>query len=221
MDEQQTGTSRKIIDRRRATAHGFSGLIGVLIGVLIGRGTGGASDPDRDLVAVTSVAIDRGDDFWLARLPGWRSAHVILIDGTEETACGVASVASGPFYCPKSERIYLDLSFLRAIDGDLARAYVVAHELGHHVQNIRGELTGAPVALELQADCYAGMWMHEESTHGHLDAGDFDAAIAEAGKVGDDRIQPGSSPETWTHGSAAQRVAALRAGFGGGPCSSR
>jgi predicted metalloprotease len=145
---------------------------------------------------------------------------VVLIDGNEPTACGMASPVTGPFYCPLSERIYVDLSFIRAIHGELARAYVIAHELGHHVQKLTGELGAgrAQADIELEADCYAGVWMRDEQTSGHLQPGDFDAALAEAAAVGDDRLSPSSPPETWTHGSSAQRAAALRAGFNGGTC---
>jgi predicted metalloprotease len=216
-----TKPSSSIVDRRSATSHGVAGLLGVLIGAIFGRATGGASDLDRDLVALTSVAIDRGQEFWASAIgPSWRTAHVVLIDSPESTPCGTADQRSGPFYCPANERIYLDLAFLRAIDGELARAYVIAHELGHHVQAIRGE-RGASVSVELEADCYAGQWMSSEAAHGHLAPGDFAAAIAEAAAVGDDRIRPDSSPETWTHGSSAQRVAALSGGFGGSTCALR
>ncbi len=222
MDEQ-TNTSKNVIDHRQlaAATHGSVGIIALLLGVLTGRATAPTSTVDVDLMQVTSTALDRGAAFWINQLdPGqWRDARVVVINHDENTPCGIANQMSGPFYCPPSEHIYLDLSFLRAITGDLARAYVVAHELGHHVQKLRGEfLNRDSVAVELQADCYAGMWMHDEQLHKHLADGDLTAAAAEAAAVGDDRICPGCSTESWTHGSSEQRVAALLKGVGGSAC---
>lgn len=218
MDQQQT-TSSNIIDNRKIATHTLAGLIAMSLGIALGRGV--APDQDRDLVQVVSTALDRGQDFWTTQTQGYRMAHVVLFEHAEATPCGTASDRTGPFYCEVSERIYLDLAFLRAIDGDLARAYVIAHELGHHMQKITGELTrlrGRPISIELQADCLAGFWMRSEQIGGHLADGDLEAALTEAGAVGDDRIMPGSSPETWTHGSSAQRTAALLVGYRGGPC---
>lgn len=219
MDEQKT-VSPNIIDHRGAATHGLTALIALIFGAFFGRSVAPAdSDPDFSLIQVVSTALDRGGDFWAARLKDWRPAHVVLVDHDENTACGLAGPTHGPFYCPGNERIYVDLNFLRSIKGELARAYVIAHELGHHVQALRHEIDGRQsIDVELQADCYGGMWMHEESTHGHLAPGDFEAAVTEAAAVGDDKLAPGSAPETWTHGSSAQRAAALEAGFKGGPC---
>ncbi len=221
--ETQQDTSKNVIDHRKIARHGLVGFLSVLLGLFVGRAAAPNVDADRDLVQVVSTALDRGQDFWAARIPDrWRAARVVLIEGSERTACGVADSSSGPFYCPTSERIFVDMPFLRAIGGKLGRAYVIAHELGHHVQKLRGDLArlvDRPIDVELQADCYAGMWMHEEQTHGHLEPGDFPEALAEAAAVGDDRLRPDSSPEAWTHGSAAQRAQALADGFGGGPCN--
>lgn len=219
MDQQST-VSKNIIDRRRVATHGVSGIVGILLGLIFGvaRAPGG---PDGDLVQVTSTALDRGQTYWAAEIgPSWRDARVILIDHDTKTPCGTAGRSSGPFYCPADERIYLDLSFLRAIDGDLARAYVVAHELGHHVQKLRGELRASrpSVDVELEADCYAGRWMRTEQVAQHLGPSDVPGAIAEAEAVGDDRICPGCSAEQWTHGSSSARAGALAQGIGGLTC---
>ncbi len=211
-----------VIDRRKATTHGLAGLVGFLLG-LVGRGlapsTGG---PDDDLVQLVSTALDRGQEFWSQHsdAPRWRDAHVVLIDSPERSACGVMGPETGPSYCPPSERIYVDLSFLREIHGDLARAYVISHELGHHVQKVRSEYGARPsVDVELQADCYAGRWMRDELDRGHVSPGDVTDALAEAAAVGDDRICPTCSSEQWTHGTAAQRSAAVQRGLGGDLCN--
>lgn len=206
----------------------MSGLLGVIVGILASLGlrpgpSPRGPDPDRDLVMVVSTALDRGDDFWGQRIEprSWRMPHVVFENEKgEATPCGQANATSGPFYCPANERIYLELTFLRSINGELARAYVIAHELGHHVQKMLAKFRGArdSIGIELQADCYAGMWMKDELTSGHLAKGDIEAALAEASAVGDDAICPGCSPEAWTHGSSKQRVAAVTEGLGGGPC---
>ena len=217
MDEQQT-VSKRVIDHRKAAIHGLPPVVALLFGWLMFHNSAPA-DSDRDLVLNVSTAIDRGVDYWQrATMPQWRAPYVVLIDHDhgEVTPCGQADDRSGPFYCPVNERIYVDVQFLRAIRGDLARAYVTAHELGHHVQKIRGELDGRPsVSIELQADCYAGMWMHDEQVRGHLASTDTAAAIEEARAVGDDRICPACSPEMWTHGSSLQRAKALSDGLAG------
>lgn len=221
MDVQST-TSRNVIDHRAVAAHGLTAIVAMLLGVVLGHRDVPPLDPDENLVEVTSTALDRGDDFWLSQdRAGWRSPHVVLIPTAgESTPCGIADESSGPFYCPPNERIYVDIRFLRAIHGDLARAYVTAHELGHHVQKLRRELGGrASVDVELGADCYAGEWMASEQSHGHLASGDVAAALDEAAAVGDDRLCPGCSPESWSHGSSAERVAAVRRGLTGGPCN--
>jgi hypothetical protein len=223
----QSEPSKQIEDHRwpRAATHGVAGALAFLIGLLVGHGPGipPAQDQDLSLVAVTSAALDRGDDYWADHLEPrvWRMPHLVLIDHTrgETTPCGKADVSTGPFYCPANERIYLDLDFLRSIRGELARAYVTAHELGHHIQKIRGELAGREITgIELGADCYAGMWMHSEQLAGRLGKGDVDAALAEAAAVGDDRLCPTCGQDLWKHGSSAQRVEAVKVGLDGGGC---
>jgi predicted metalloprotease len=212
--------SADVVDRRRHAALGAIAGALVAFAAMFGVHLAQKPDPDRDLVFVVSTALDRGQHYWEAHVPNYRRARVVLFDGSTSSACGRALASSGPFYCPGDEEIYVDLSFLRAIDGELARAYVINHELGHHVQKMRGELDrDAPsVRVELEADCYAGEQMRSERELGHLDTGDVPGALQEAAAVGDDRLCPGCSPETWTHGSADQRVASVQGGLVAGDC---
>jgi uncharacterized protein len=157
---------------------------------------------------------------------------LVLFDGAVRTACGTASSAVGPFYCPSDAQVYLDLSFANELGtrfgapGDFALAYVVAHEVGHHVQQVTGRLSGGRVSnalsvqQELQADCLAGVWAHHANVGGLLEPGDLEEGIGAAAAVGDDRLQRQSQgvvvPDSFTHGSSAQRVAAFRAGWATG-----
>ena len=167
---------------------------------------------------------------------------LVLFEGSVQSACGGASAASGPFYCPADQKVYLDLSFFRELDqrfgapGDFAQAYVVAHEVGHHVQNVLGinrqvrdaqqgqSRTGAnqlSVALELQADCLAGVWGHHAQRKNLLDAGDVEEGLAAAAAIGDDRLTKGrASPESFTHGTSEQRARWLRQGMSSGDVNS-
>ena len=207
------------MDRRRVALRGLALVVAAVVAFLTGRALAPRPDPDAGLVIEVSRALDRGQDYWRARLPEWRDAKVVLIDRPERTPCGVADQTSGPFYCPADERVYLDLSFLRAVEGELARAYVIAHELGHHAQKVLRHLSGSgAVAEELEADCLAGAWIRDEVERGHVENGDVELALAEAAAVGDDRVCPTCSIEQWTHGSSAQRVAAVRRGIEGEPC---
>lgn len=208
--------SKNIVDHRPVASHGLAWLIGLLFGMATHVA---ADDPQRELVQITSTTLDRAQTFWSTRVIGWHDARVVLFDGAERTPCGQADATTGPFYCPPDEHVYLDLRFLASIRGDLARAYVVAHEIGHHVQKLRGEFASRPdVDVELEADCYAGSWAASEQAAGRLDAGDVDGALAETAAVGDDRICPTCSREQWTHGSGEQRTAAFRKGLAGGDC---
>jgi hypothetical protein len=166
-------------------------------------------------------------DYWRQRLDGYRLAPTTFFTGAVSTGCGQASSAVGPFYCPQDESIYIDLGFfdqletqLGAEGGPLAEAYVLAHEYGHHVQNLTGVLTGGgggtgaesrAVRTELQADCYAGAWANhaEEEFLEPISPAQIAQAIDAAEAVGDDRIQERTQgqvdPETWTHGSSEQR----------------
>jgi predicted metalloprotease len=169
--------------------------------------------------------------------------RVVLFRDAIQSACGAAQSATGPFYCPGDQKVYLDLGFFRELSqrfgapGDFAQAYVVTHEIGHHVQHLLGttERVGgsragansASVALELQADCYAGVWGHSAAQQGRfqaggveLEPGDADEALRAAASIGDDRLQRMSSgrvmPERFTHGTSAQRVAWFKRGMESG-----
>jgi predicted metalloprotease len=171
----------------------------------------------------------------------YRPPKLVLFRGAVDSACGLASSAAGPFYCSPDDRVYLDRSFFEDLSkrfgapGEFARAYVIAHEVGHHVQNQLG-ITGKvaqqrgrasearsnalSVLVELQADCFAGIWGHYAQQRGLLDPGDVQAGLAAAAAIGDDRIQQQSggrvSPESFTHGSSAQRVRWFRSGLDSG-----
>lgn len=214
----ETKKSAFVIDRRKAGLGGLLAAIAIAIAAIAGRAT--APDPEAPLIDVVSTALDRGQAFWAVRVPGYRFAHVVLYRGSIPTACGRGLAASGPFYCPGDERIYVDLGFLAAIENDLARSYVIAHELGHHVQHLRKELAGRPsIDVELAADCYAGKWIAAEHRADRLGAGDVEAALAEAASIGDDKLCPTCSPETWSHGSSTQRTEAVGDGIAGRTCA--
>jgi predicted metalloprotease len=160
---------------------------------------------------------------------------LVLFEDAVRSGCGSASAASGPFYCPADQKVYLDLSFFRELDqrfgapGDFAQAYVVAHEVGHHVQNILGinrqvreaqqgnsrtSANSLSVAMELQADCLAGVWGHHANKKQLLDQGDVDEGLNAAAAIGDDRLTKGRvSPESFTHGTSQQRARWLRQGL--------
>jgi predicted metalloprotease len=162
-------------------------------------------------------------------------APVVTFTSGTQTGCGVASSATGPFYCPADHKVYLDLSFFQELSrrfgapGDFAAAYVIAHEIGHHVQSligierdIRQQQQEDPqnanlylVRLELQADCFAGVWGHSTRERGLLEPGDVDEGLAAASAVGDDRLGA-NSPEQWTHGSSALRTQWFRKGLESG-----
>lgn len=169
--------------------------------------------------------------------------HLVLFSGRVRTDCGGASSATGPFYCPGDQKVYLDLSFFDEMrqhlggGGDFAQAYVIAHEVGHHVQALTGldaklqqareqgrEMRGAAglsVRMELQADCYAGVWANRsQARHQWLAAGDIESALATATAIGDDRLQRQAQgtvvPESFTHGTSEQRVRWFKAGFDSG-----
>ena len=165
---------------------------------------------------------------------------LVLYDGLTETGCGLGQSASGPFYCPQDRKLYLDLSFFRDMDqrlgakGDFAKAYVIAHEVGHHIQTLQGGMQanaeaergaeGGSVRVELQADCYAGVWANRAKTQlGSVEAGDVEAAQAAAAAVGDDRVQKQTQgyvePESFSHGTSAQRAAWFSRGLARGRMS--
>jgi predicted metalloprotease len=182
--------------------------------------------------------LDDTQDTWSALLgPRYEKAKLVLFTGATSTACGYGQAATGPFYCPPDQRVYIDLAFYDELErrlgagGDFAQAYVIAHEIGHHVQNLLGTsdkvhaarrsaqvgAEGLSVKLELQADCFAGIWAHGTSKRGLLEAGDVDEALTAAAAIGDDRLQKKSSgtvqPESFTHGTSAQRAQWFRNGY--------
>jgi predicted metalloprotease len=198
------------------------------------RGIPADQDPERDLKDFSSYVFIRVQDTWedtfkRAGEP-YERAKMVLYRGGVSTACGSASSAVGPFYCPGDQRVYIDLSFYDDMaqqlgaEGDFAWAYVIAHEVGHHVQNVLGtsdevrrlqrehpdDANQLSVRLELQADCYAGVWANTVFEQGQLEEGDVEEAIAASGAVGDDRLQrraTGSvNPDSFTHGSSEQRA---------------
>jgi predicted metalloprotease len=170
----------------------------------------------------------------------YQKPTLVLFDGRVDSACGMTSAAVGPFYCPADRKVYLDLAFFRELSqrfgapGDFAQAYVVAHEVGHHVQNLLGisdqvtalqqrarsqeQVNALSVRIELQADCFAGVYGHFDQQY--LEEGDVEEGLRAAAAIGDDMIQKQTqgyaTPESWTHGSAAMRVRWLRKGLQSG-----
>ena len=207
-------------------------------------GTTGLRDKDPQAEFISVVLADT-EETWREIFRKRGQAYVppvlVLFDGATQSACGVGRAEVGPFYCPTDRKVYLDLSFFRELDqrfgapGDFAQAYVVAHEVGHHVQNMLGiseKVTAArssaderqtnalSVRLELQADCYAGVWGHYAAQRGLLEPGDAEEGLNAAAAIGDDRLQRMARgqvvPESFTHGSSADRVRWLRRGLDNG-----
>ncbi len=203
------------------------------------------SDPAEEReVRFVSFVLDTVQKSWSQMLPlqgtPWHDARLVLFRDRIASGCGDASAESGPFYCPSDEKVYIDLGFYDELKtrfgapGEFAQAYVLAHEIGHHVQKLLGteaavrnadqaqpgRQNALSIGVELQADCYAGVWAHTAAQEGIVQAGDIDAGLAAAAAVGDDRIQRMSgatvNPETWTHGSAQQRTTWFRRGFDSG-----
>jgi hypothetical protein len=182
--------------------------------------------------------------FWAQTLPNvgvpYRDAKLVLFRDITDSGCGTAQSATGPFYCPLDQKVYIDLSFFNELrqrlgaKGDFAEAYVLAHELGHHVQHLMGTdarvrqlqdsrpdlRNDLSVRLELQADCYAGVWAQSSNQRQNLEPGDIDEALGAAAAVGDDRLQRMTrgtvQPESFTHGTSAQRSTWFKRGFEGG-----
>ena len=203
-----------------------------------------ATDPDAGLVDFVSFVLDDIQDFWEAQFQQGEStydpARLVLFTDATRSGCGAASSAVGPFYCSADQTVYIDLEFFRELSrrfgapGDFAQAYVIAHELGHHVQfltgvsdNVRAETARHPdeenelsVKQELQADCLAGVWAFSTYERGLLEEGDLEEGLGAAAAVGDDRLQKQATgrtnPETWTHGSSEQRVRWFNRGYESG-----
>ncbi|WP_373031158.1 neutral zinc metallopeptidase [Sulfurovum sp.] len=211
---------------------------------LVGMG-GSTSAPvnqvqDDKNAAFISTVLASTEDVWTKELRGYREPVMVLYRGGTQSGCGFANSAVGPFYCPADQKVYLDLSFFDELSkthdapGDFAQAYVLAHEIGHHIQNLQGTLSkvqkakqqwgnskkanALQVKVELQADCYAGAWAH----HAHkrfniLEEGDVEEALRAASAIGDDTLQRKSTgtvrPDAFTHGSSKQRVEWFRRGL--------
>lgn len=234
-------------------------LIGLFLGVdltpLLGGGDGRLMAPDApsqsagpvgvDDPAATFVSVVLADteEVWThefsRRGATYQPPELVLFTGAVKSACGLTDAAVGPFYCPGDKRVYLDLDFFQTLEhrlgagGDFARAYVVAHEVGHHVQNLIGvmgattdarlraspaEANAISVLVELQADCFAGVWARTaQEMFGSLEKGDIDEALNAASRIGDDVLQRQSQgyvvPDSFTHGSAAQRRGWFQRGF--------
>jgi len=220
------------------------------LGVQPGVGTGGgamtAEDSAREEpeVQFVSYVLDDVQNTWSKILPQFgtqfQPAHLVLFRNSTESGCGTAQSAMGPFYCPLDQKVYIDLGFYDELKkrfgatGDFAQAYVLAHELGHHIQHLDGideqvraqqqrnpdAANQLSVRLELQADCFAGVWAHSTQQRQILDQGDVEEAMNAASAVGDDRIQAQTTGrvnvDSFTHGSAAQRASWFKRGFDGG-----
>jgi hypothetical protein len=214
-------------------------LLGVNPGdiVTLGGQQEGAPPPANDsasqfVSAVLASTEDMWTDVFAQSNQDYPEPQLNIFSGAVQSACGFAQSAMGPFYCPRDQAVYLDLTFFDDLHdrfgaaGDFAQAYVIAHEVGHHVQNITGMLSQgggneASVQQELQADCLAGVWGFVANQKQRiLDPGDMEEALNAASAIGDDRLQQQSQgvvvPESFTHGSSAQRVQAFRRGFESG-----
>jgi predicted metalloprotease len=199
-------------------------------------------DPARDAaeqkeVQFVSFVLDDVQSTWPKLVPQYRHAKLVLFRDDLDSACGLAQTATGPFYCPGDEKVYIDLAFFDELknrfgaSGEFAQAYVIAHELGHHVQKILGtegkvrmaqqrnpqQANDLSVRLELQADCYAGVWGNSTEKRNILEEGDVESGLHAAAAVGDDHIQKMTTgevmPEKFTHGTSAQRVQWFKQGL--------
>jgi hypothetical protein len=233
---------------------GGGGILGLIIIVVVVLGRGSAqvdqaqvrSPEEEELAKFVRVVLADTEDVWNEQFRRmgrqYREPKLVFFTGRVQSACGFATAASGPFYCPEDEKIYIDLQFYQELKdrfgaaGDFAQAYVIAHEVGHHVQKLLGltdrvhaargqvsesEYNQLSVRLELQADFLAGMWAHHaQRTKQILEAGDIEEAVRCAAAIGDDRIQKQSQgyvvPDSFTHGTSEQRVRWFRKGFESG-----
>ncbi|WP_296703123.1 neutral zinc metallopeptidase, partial [Algoriphagus sp.] len=185
------------------------------------------------------------EDVWNQELENYRNPTLVFFTNSVASACGNASASTGPFYCPADEKLYLDISFFEDMErklnapGDFAQAYVIAHEVGHHIQKIMGitdqihslrgkvsdtEYNQYSVRLELQADFLAGVWAHfSQDSNGWLESGDLEEALNAANAIGDDRLQKQAGgrvvPDSFTHGTSAQRMKWFKKGFDTGDIS--
>jgi predicted metalloprotease len=205
-----------------------------------------ATDPQtRFMRVVLKDTEDTWNSIFRSNGQQYEEPTLVLFSGATNTACGLGQSAMGPFYCPGDRQVYLDTSFFDELDqrfgapGDFAQAYVIAHEIGHHVQNLLGlsdrvqgarqrvsreEGNALSVRMELQADCYAGVWGHYAAQHDLLEPGDAEEGLRAAAAIGDDRLQQQGQgrvvPESFTHGSSEQRMSWLRRGLQSGQIDS-
>ncbi|MGK3985152.1 neutral zinc metallopeptidase [Sorangium sp. So ce136] len=212
---------------------------------LPGAQTERASSPEEErLVDFVSFVLDDTEAVWKQKFSQagqtYPAPKLTVFTDSVRSGCGVGESAMGPFYCPADRTAYIDLGFYRELKarfgapGDFAQAYVLAHEIGHHVQNVLGierrmrqqqaarpsDRNALSVRMELQADCFAGIWANSTAKRDLLETGDAEEALQAASAIGDDRLQKSATgrvnPETWTHGSSAQRVAWFKRGMQGG-----
>lgn len=251
--------SRNVQDRRGmgglAIGGGIGGVIIVILGLLMGQNPldylnqnprayqEATSEVDDERAQFVSVVLKDTEDVWhkLFEEQGgtYREPELVLFSGSDQSGCGYASAATGPFYCPLDAKIYIDLSFYDQLQqrfgapGDFAMAYVIAHEVGHHVQNLMGisdqvhearqrlnekRANDLSVRLELQADFFAGVWAHHaDKMKQILEVGDIEEALQAANAIGDDRLQMESQgyvvPDAFTHGTSEQRMYWFRKGY--------
>ena len=213
------------------------------LGTTGGGQPGGTLNPQSDTDQFLSYVVSDIQDYWGATFSEagreYPETRLVLFEDGTQSSCGPASSATGPFYCPADQKVYLDLGFFDQLEsrfgasgGDFAMAYVVAHEFGHHIQTVMGVSESVQqqaqqdpsrqnelsVLQELQADCLAGVWAHSAASD--VEPGDIEEALSAASAVGDDRIQQATQgrvdPESWTHGSAEQRVAWFTTGYRSG-----
>ena len=227
------------------------GLVGGANSILGGIGGGSSSQavstgmPNDDAGKFVSSVLATTEDVWNPVFQQMGKRYVepklVLFENSTPSACGYSSAATGPFYCPGDQKVYIDLGFFRELKGlgapgDFAQAYVLGHEIGHHVQNLLGitdqvtrlqarsnerDSNALSVALELQADCYAGVWANHSQTQSNmLEAGDIEEAVTAAASIGDDRLQRMAgrniNPDSFTHGSSKQRAEWLQRGLQSG-----
>jgi len=204
----------------------------------------GQTSLDPTMQRFTRRVLGSTEDTWSKLINGYEPTTLVYYSGSDQSGCGAAQSAMGPFYCPTDKKIYLDTSFFNELSqrfqapGDFAMAYVIAHEVGHHVQDMQGILDKAhnaqarardtqgnaiQVGVELQADCYAGVWAknaRDSKGQSLMEAGDIEEGLKAADAIGDDTLQRETQgrvmPDKFTHGSSAQRVAALRRGYDSG-----
>lgn len=209
-----------------------------------------AGPPADEMGRFISAVLAQNEDVWTRLLPQqanrrYEQPRLVLFDGVTSSACGRAQSAMGPFYCPPDKRVYLDTSFFQEMQrklgggGDFAHAYVIGHEVGHHIQNLIGilpranelrersserEANAISVRIELQADCFAGIWANNVQAMGRIEPGDIDEALKTAAAIGDDRLQKASRgqivPDSFTHGSSAQRMRWFTTGLRSGSMQS-